>query len=132
MHVAPRRRGAARAAARGAWRARLAQPARGPCPPPCLRLRTHAARAARRRRGQQLTPPTPPHRSYPTVAPVTAPLPTGYPGAPAPAPPGGPYGGPPAPGHAVVGMPVGGGGPVDLTNDKIGPLGITAWVLFAL
>jgi hypothetical protein len=65
------------------------------------------------------------------VAPVTQPLPTGYPGAPAPAPPAGPYGGPPRPPHAVVGMPVG-AGPVDMANDKIGPLGITAWALFAM
>ncbi|GBF99263.1 hypothetical protein Rsub_11788 [Raphidocelis subcapitata] len=73
---------------------------------------------------------------YPTVSPVTQSLPAGYPGAPAgAASPYAPAGAPPpgaAPGrppHAVVGMPIAGGGPSD-PNDKIGPMGYIAWGLF--
>jgi hypothetical protein len=82
-------------------------------------------------------------RSYPTVAPVTSQLPTGYPGAP----PGAgaaymPAGAPPPGGRPAMGMPMGGVGPgpaamqvgmaPGMVEDKIGTMGMVAWGLFVI
>lgn len=85
-----------------------------------------------------------PTGGYPTVAPVSAQLPPGYPGAPAGsyapganyAPAGAPPPGGRPPGMAVVGMPIGAGGgpgmPPGMVEDKIGPMGMMAWGLFII
>ncbi|KAI8472986.1 MAG: hypothetical protein J3K34DRAFT_519348 [Monoraphidium minutum] len=65
--------------------------------------------------------------AYPSVGAADPQLPAGYPGATGPY---APAGAPPPGGGPVMGMAPGGAGHGGVAGDKIGPLGITAWVLF--